>query len=90
MKTSKAPEKFTGKKAGSKMDKRKQTNTAAPKSIKGAADDSGKKKSVGHNMGGLFGVTPKRSEPENAKPQTQAKMKSDREARMNRLKGLRI
>lgn len=48
-----------------------------PKDIKGAAAPSGKKKSMGPNMGGLFGVTAKKPEVDNA-PQKRHAMRTAR------------
>lgn len=64
----------------SKAPKKKQRDTTPPK--KG----DGKKALAGHGMGGLFGVTPKKPEPDN-KPQTRAHTRS---VAANRLKGVRI
>ncbi len=64
----------------------KQAFTSAPKDVKGAARPSGKKKSFGHGMGGLFGVTAKKTEAD-TKPPTRAQTRS---ARMARLSGKQI
>lgn len=44
------------------------------------------KKSVGHGMGGLFGVTPKKPEPDNPPP-TRAFARGQKAKRMKRLEG---
>jgi len=64
----------------------KQAFTAPPKNVKGASAASGKKKSFGHGMGGLFGVSAKKTEPDN-KPPSRAQTRS---ARMARLSGKQI
>lgn len=46
----------------------------------------GERARVGHRMGGLFGVTPKKSEPDNTPP-TRAAQKAKRARRMSRLDG---
>lgn len=48
-----------------------------PQGIKGAAVKKNKKKGMGKNMGGLFGVTAKKSEPDNA-PQKRHAMRTAR------------
>lgn len=60
----------------------KQPYTSPPKEVKGAAAKSGKKKSAGHNMGGLFGAGPKKTEPDNS-PKTRMKERSIRMARLH-------
>lgn len=57
---------------------RKAKNTTAPK--------MGRSKSIGHSMGGLFGVTPKKPEPD-MPPRTRAAEGRSRQARMKRLDG---
>lgn len=53
-----------------------------PKNIKGAAAPSGKKKKLGQNMGGLFGVTAKKPEAD-TKPPTRAQTRGARMARLS-------
>lgn len=65
-----------------KKSKRQQPFTKPPQDIKGAAVASGKKKSVGHGMGGLFGAGPKKTEPDNS-PRKQSKDRSIRMARLS-------
>lgn len=67
--------------AGKKGKRKKQAFTGAPKDMKGAARVPGKKKTSGHKMGNLFGVTPKKPEPDDP-PRTSSGV---REARMKRL-----
>lgn len=48
-----------------------------PKDVKGAAAPSGKKKTFGANMGGVYGVTAKKPEVDNA-PQKRHAMRTAR------------
>ena len=57
-----------------KKSKKKQAFTTAPK--------EGKKKSFGHGMGGLFGVTAKKPEAD-MKPPTRSQTRSARNARLS-------
>lgn len=59
-----------------KPSKKAAAVSVPPKNIKGAATPSGKKKSFGPTppMGGVYGVTAKKSEPDNA-PQKQRAMR---------------
>lgn len=66
----------------SKKAARTQKFTAPPMPIKGAAVAPGKKKSAGHGMGGLFGVSMKKTEPDNTPPK-QSKERSIRMARLS-------
>ena len=74
---------------GRKAERRAQPLTNPPMKIKGSAVKPGVKKVMGHSIGGLFGVHPKRTEPDN-RPQKQSEKVADRDARMGRLKNLRI
>lgn len=65
-----------------KKAKKKPPFTSPPMDIKGAAKGPGKKKSVGHGMGGLFGVSSKKTEPDNA-PQKRSQQRAARIARLS-------
>jgi len=64
----------------------KQSMTSGPTNVKGGGGKRDKKLSMGHGMAGLFGVTPKRTEPEN-QPRTRAAEARSKQARMKRLDG---
>ena len=60
----------------------KQAFTSPPKDMKGAAAPSGKKKTAGHKMGGLFGAFSKKTEPDNT-PRNREKERSTLRQRLS-------
>lgn len=67
----------------------KEKMAKPPMSMKGAAHGAGKQSRESHKMGGMFGVTPKKSEPDDAPP-TRMQRAAKHSARMKRLKGVYI
>lgn len=86
-----APKKFTGKTGNvtEKKARRAQKLTRDPMRIRGAAKGLGTRRMTGHSMGGMFGPSPKRTEPEN-RPAKQSEKRSDSAKRMKRLQNLLI
>jgi hypothetical protein len=67
-----------------KKGRKKQAFTAGPKDMKGAARGPGKKKTSGHKMGNLFGVTPKKPEPDDP-PRTRAGLSQAKKGRLEKI-----
>jgi hypothetical protein len=87
-----APRNFTksgGNVADQTRSRRMQKTTKGPKKTKGAALAPGKIRLTGHSMGGMFGFSPKKSEPDN-RPPKQSEKRADIQARAKRLRNLLI
>ena len=69
--------------ATKKKKRGKQAFTAGPKDMKGAARGAGKKKTSGHKIGNLFGVTPKKPEPDDP-PRTRAALSQAKRSRLEK------
>lgn len=66
--------------------KTKKEKKFRARKARGAPPKEGSRMQMGHAMGGLFGVTPKKPEPDNAPP-TRAITARKSAARMRRLNG---
>lgn len=86
-----APRNFTksGGNVADQAKRRMQKTTKGPKKTKGAALAPGKRRLADHSMGGMFGFSPKKSEPDN-RPPKQSEKRADISARHKRLRNLLI